>query len=211
MRRRWRSPSAARALFPRDTELRFREGVLLHELGRLNEARQAYLDVMNHSGEERHFSSVDRALTGFKARQNLAVVANDMGDLAEAERQWREVVREVPRYRQGWRGLGETLLRAGRYVETDSLVNGLLSNDGLLRIEGLLLKSRMAKAQGNQAAARDGLDRAIAECPDDLQTLRERCPFLFDHGTSDEAEQALRALIGALPMTGRRTTTSERC
>ena len=29
------------------------------------------------------------ALTGFKARQNLAVVAGDMGDLAEAERQWR--------------------------------------------------------------------------------------------------------------------------
>ena len=54
-----------RALFPRDTELRFREGVLLHELGRLGEARQAYLDAIS-MGDERHFSSVDRALTGFQ-------------------------------------------------------------------------------------------------------------------------------------------------
>ena len=136
-----------RALFPRDTELRFREGVLLHELGHLHEARQAYLDVLNHGGDERHFSSVDRALTGFKARQNLAVVASDMGDLAEAERQWREVVREVPRYRQGWRGMGETMLRAGRFAELDSMAENL-TTVAELRVEGMLIKSRAAKAQG---------------------------------------------------------------
>ena len=42
-----------RGLFPRDAELRFREGVLLHELGRLDEARRAYLDVLEHR-DERH-------------------------------------------------------------------------------------------------------------------------------------------------------------
>ena len=46
-------------LFPHDVELRFREGVVLHELGRLEEARQAYSAVLT-DGEERHFSSVDR-------------------------------------------------------------------------------------------------------------------------------------------------------
>ena len=47
-------------------------------------------------------------------RGKVAVLAaNDMGDLSEAERRWREVVREVPSYRQGWRGLGETLVRGG--------------------------------------------------------------------------------------------------
>ena len=56
--------------------------------------------------EERHFSSVDRGLTGFKARQNLAVLAGDMGDLAEAERQWREVVREVPCVSRGLARIG---------------------------------------------------------------------------------------------------------
>ncbi len=69
-----------RGLFPRDVELRFREGVLLHELGRLAEAKRAYLEVLGN-GEERHFTSVDRGLNGFKARQNLAVVASRDGRL----------------------------------------------------------------------------------------------------------------------------------
>ena len=94
-----------------EPELRFREAVMHQDQGRLDEARRAYLDVLNHHGEERHFSSVDRALTGYKTRQNLAVLALEMGDLAEAEQHWREVVRAVPYYRQGWRGLSETLLR----------------------------------------------------------------------------------------------------
>ena len=34
---------------------------------------------------------------------------------------------------------------------------------------------------------------------DDLETLRGRCQFLFDQGTSDEAEQALRELIDHSP------------
>jgi hypothetical protein len=60
-------------LFPDDVELRFCEGVLLQELGHPAEAERAYLDVLNNH-EERHFSSVDRALKGFKTRQNLAVL-----------------------------------------------------------------------------------------------------------------------------------------
>src|ERR1700679_1378599 len=162
--------------------------------GRLDEARRAYLDVLNHHGEERHFSSVDRALTGYKTRQNLAVLALDMGDLADAEQHWREVVRAVPFYRHGWRGLSETLLRAGRFAELDSLAENL-SSIPELRLEGLLIKSRSAKAQGTLPAARDALDCAVAERPDDWATLCERSRFLFEHGTADEADEALRALL----------------
>ncbi|MFI5455270.1 MAG: glycosyltransferase [Isosphaerales bacterium] len=186
-----------RRVFPRDTELRFREGVLLHDLGRLEESRRAYLDVLGN-GEERHFASVDRGLTGYKARHNLAVVANDMGDLAEAERQWCEVVREVPKYRQGWRGLAETLIRGGRLAEAEALAEKL-SEDGALRVEGLLIKSRTALGLGRFAETRDALDRAVAACPDDLETLRSRCQFLFEHGEPDEAEGALRSLIARAP------------
>jgi hypothetical protein len=60
----------ARGLFTQDVELRFREGVILHELRRLEEAAQAYRDVLVET-DERHFSSIDRGLTGFKARQNF--------------------------------------------------------------------------------------------------------------------------------------------
>jgi glycosyltransferase involved in cell wall biosynthesis len=61
------------ARFPEDLELRFRRGILLHELGRSREAVAAYLDVLENKGE-RYFTSVDRGIRGFKARQNLAVV-----------------------------------------------------------------------------------------------------------------------------------------
>jgi GT2 family glycosyltransferase/tetratricopeptide (TPR) repeat protein/2-polyprenyl-3-methyl-5-hydroxy-6-metoxy-1,4-benzoquinol methylase len=186
-----------RAMFPRDVELRFREGVLLHELGRLEEARRAYRDVLE-SREERHFSSVDRSLSGFKARQNLAVVANDLGELAEAEEQWRRVVAEVPGYRPGWRGLGETLIRRGRFEEAGAVAERLLSDESL-RVEGFLIKSRIALARGRIPDAVAELDRAAMEEPDDAEILSRRCQILFEHGKPDDAERALKSLIEHAP------------
>ena len=187
----------ARELFPQDAELRFREGVLLHDLGRMEEARRAYLDVLENR-EERHFTSVDRAITGFKARQNLAVVAADLGDMADAEHQWRAVVREAPRYRTGWRGLGDILLRLGRLNDAHSLAEKLIRDD-VLSVEGMLLKHRVALIQGRLQEARMQVTRATMEYPNDLEALRSLCQFLFAHGTPDEAELALRHLIARDP------------
>jgi O-antigen biosynthesis protein len=146
-----------RGLFPRDAELRFREGVLLHELGRLDEARRAYLDVLEHR-DDRHFTSVDRGLDGFKARQNLAVVAGDMGDFAEAERQWRQVVEEMPAYRAGWRGLGDALTRGGRLAEAEALAERMLAQPSN-RAEGHLLRHRLDLLSNRVDEARAELDR----------------------------------------------------
>jgi hypothetical protein len=86
-----------------------RSNARLRGLVRNDLAVLAAIDVLSLK-EDRHFASVDRALNGFNVRLNLAVLAADMGDLAEAELQWRAVVCEVPLYRAGWRGLAETLL-----------------------------------------------------------------------------------------------------
>ena len=104
----------------------------------------------------------------------------------------------MPYYRQGWRGVGDTMLRAGRFAELDSLAENLLTV-AELRVEGLLMKSRTAKARGMLGDARDALDRALAERPDDWATLCERSQFLFEHGTTDEADEALRALLDRRP------------
>jgi tetratricopeptide (TPR) repeat protein len=186
-----------RQLFPQDAELRFREGVLLHDLGRLEEAVQAYRDVLSNR-EERHFSSVDRGLAGFKARQNLAVVLTDLGRLDEAEREWHKVVSEVPAYRVGRRGLGEIFLRRGRFAEAAALAEEM-GGEASLRLEGLLLKSRIGMAAGSAEEARDWLERALAENFDDLEAVRWACQVFFEHGTPDEAERALRRLIERLP------------
>jgi tetratricopeptide (TPR) repeat protein len=186
-----------RALFPRDAELLFREGVVLQELRRFDEARRAYAEVLG-SWEERHFASVDRGLTGFKAHHNLAVMAAERGDLAEAEREWREVVTAAPGYRLGWRGLGETLTRQERYQDAEALAKTVQLHDAA-RTEGYLLESRVALALGNLPGARDALDRAAVENPNDREVLSSRAQFFFEHGTPEEAEAATLALIAHDP------------
>ena len=114
-------------------------------MGRLAEARNAYLSVLTEK-DERHLSSMVRGMDGFMAHQNLAVLATDMGDFPEAERRWREVVREIPRYRPGWQGLGDVLIRMQRLDEADQLAAELVE-DVPVRVEGLLLKSRLAQVR----------------------------------------------------------------
>lgn len=110
------------ALYPIDKELLFRSAMLHHHFGRLRQAAEAYLRVL-HGLEERHFSSVDGGLAGFKARFNLAIVYEDMGRLAHAEAEWRQIVRDVPDYAPARRGLGENLARQGKYAADTRLLN----------------------------------------------------------------------------------------
>jgi tetratricopeptide (TPR) repeat protein len=180
-------------LFQMDSELQFREGVILQDLGRLEEARQAYLGALS-SREGWHITSADPGLGGFKTRHNLAMLAEEMGDLPEAERQWREVIHQVPRYRQGWRGLGAILLKSGRINEAEALAEELVGNEAL-RIEGLLLQVWTAQARGNPERAREALACAVKERPDDLDTLRTQSQFRLQHGAADETEAALKSLL----------------
>jgi GT2 family glycosyltransferase/tetratricopeptide (TPR) repeat protein/2-polyprenyl-3-methyl-5-hydroxy-6-metoxy-1,4-benzoquinol methylase len=179
-------------LFPQDVELRFRQAILLHESGRLAEAVQVYRGVLEADGE-RHFSSVDRAMRGFKGRQNLALVYADMGDWPHAEEQWRQVIAEAPRYRQGWRGLGEVLLRQGKLGDAEELAGRLLA-DARLRCEGMMLKGHVAIIQGNFAQARQDLQRAVVESSDDPESWQALCRFLFEHGEPVETAEALQEL-----------------
>ncbi len=184
---------------PHDVELRFREAGALRELGRLAEARDAYMALIDdRTTGAFQFSSFMFGMKGYLARQNLAVLLKAMGDLAGAERQWREVVREVPRYRVGWRELGETLVRLQRLAEADQLADELLT-DAHVRVEGHLLKSRVALAKEQLAEARAALETALEEYPGDLGTLREGSNFFFHHGTDEEGERALWALLAREP------------
>jgi GT2 family glycosyltransferase/tetratricopeptide (TPR) repeat protein/SAM-dependent methyltransferase len=178
-----------RRLFPQDAELRFREGLLLHESGRLEEAVQAYQDVLGRT-EEPHFGSLDRGITGFKARQNLAVVYTDIGDLAAAEAQWRLVVDEMPTYRAGWRGLSENLLHQGKTAEAERLAKRLAHRTGL-ECEALIIKGQVATAHGDLDEAKEALERAVEAFPEDREAREARCRLLFEHGQPAEAERAL--------------------
>ena len=123
---------------PHDVELRFREAGALQELGRLAEARDAYMALLgDRASGEFQFSSVNLGMKGYLARQNLALLLKTMGDLPGAERQWCAVVREVPRYRLAWRELGENLVQQQRLADAEQLACELLL-DPHVRVEGAL-------------------------------------------------------------------------
>src|SRR5205823_5373179 len=136
-----------------------------------------YLSIFERR-EERHFTSVMRGINGYCTRQNLAAVYTQMEKLAQAEEQLRLVVQEVPRYRQGWRLLGENLLRQGNQEAARALVEELW-RDAVLRPEGAILKSRLAEGLGDLAGARAVLEQAVAESPKDRSLLDSLCRFLF--------------------------------
>jgi tetratricopeptide (TPR) repeat protein len=86
----------------------------------------------------------------------------------------------------------------GRIGEARALAEKL-RRETPLRVEALLLRSRVALAQGLPDDARRWLDLALSEDPHDLEVVRWACQVLFEHGTTDEAERALRRLIDRSP------------
>ncbi|MBV9124103.1 MAG: glycosyltransferase [Planctomycetes bacterium] len=193
----WAACREGLALTPADPELGFRAALLLHERGQVAEAAATYERLLA-APPERQFGSLDQGILGFKARQNLALVYQDLGDWGRAEEQWRRIVADQPGYRVGWRGLVEGLLHRGRLRQAEAVVEGMPER-GSLRAEKWLLRGQVAAAQGNLEEARRALERAVAAAPEDEPVRQALCRFLFDHGTPEEAEQALRELADRHP------------
>ncbi|MDB5387171.1 MAG: glycosyl transferase family 2, partial [Planctomycetaceae bacterium] len=85
-------------LYPADKELQFRNAMWLHEMGNLPAAAAEYQRVIQEPCEL-HFASRDAGIHSYKARHNLAIVYEEMGEFELAERQWSLILQEVPSYR----------------------------------------------------------------------------------------------------------------
>lgn len=187
-------------LFHNDPELQFRSGLIAHRKGNLDEAASAYNSALANR-DERHFSSIDRGITGYKARQNLALVYSEQGRHDLAELQWRHVIEEVPVYRPGWHGLGEALLKQQRFM-TAKVELEKMPVVPSLGSEATLWRHESAKARGEMSIAKRELEQAVESFPEDVELLRARGRFLFEHGEDSEAEQALLDLCRRQPSDG---------
>ncbi len=87
----------ARRDYADDKELLFRQAMLEHQLGRLDDAVRSYKTVLE-APVDRHFSSVDIGLAGYKARHNLALVYEDLGEMDLALQEWRVILNDYPGY-----------------------------------------------------------------------------------------------------------------
>jgi glycosyltransferase involved in cell wall biosynthesis len=83
------------SLDPEDAELLFRKGVLHRHRGELAEAESCWRPILGLHRPER-FCSVDQGIFGHLTRRNLAALAEERADHAEAARLWREVLAECP-------------------------------------------------------------------------------------------------------------------
>jgi len=98
-------------LFPDDKELLFRQAMLLHQTGQLPDAEQTYLRILQEP-TERHFTSVDRGIGDYKARHNLAIVYEDLGQPTRARQVWTDLLHSRPNYAPALLGV-RTVLRIG--------------------------------------------------------------------------------------------------
>ena len=184
--------------FPKDPELLFRNGLNSIDEGRLRAAELSYLAALANN-DDVHVTSIEWGMVGFKARQNLAAVYTLMGASHKAEEQWRRIVAEVPTYRDGWRGLFETLLEDGKLREAQETIERLLGGDPRLRATAVTLAARIAEAAGDVDAALSMLRQARREFPDDVAPLEDLSRILFLRGEPWEVEEALRELVRRQP------------
>jgi tetratricopeptide (TPR) repeat protein len=83
------------AIDPEDAELWFRKGIVHRRCHQPEEAERAWRRILSLRRPEK-FASLDQGIFGHVTRRNLAALAHERGDLAEAERLWRAVLAECP-------------------------------------------------------------------------------------------------------------------
>ncbi|WP_339735842.1 glycosyltransferase [uncultured Gimesia sp.] len=179
--------------FPGDKELLFRQAMLHHHFGRLIDAEKTYHRVLQEQ-TDRHFTSIDVGLCGYKTRHNLAVVYDEMGKYEQAEEQWRLIIEEIPTYTTAWKCLGETLLKANKLDQVEQLA---MTMRGQVepRIDGFILSARLLERQGHPDRAIELLENKLEQKPQELDLLRELCRLHFEQSTPEDSLIVLQCLV----------------
>ncbi len=82
-------------LDPQDAELWFRKAVVHRHRGESTEAERCWSRILSLKRPDQ-FCSVDQGIYGHLTRRNLAALAAERGDHAEAAKLWTDVLAERP-------------------------------------------------------------------------------------------------------------------
>jgi glycosyltransferase involved in cell wall biosynthesis/Tfp pilus assembly protein PilF len=180
--------------YPDDPELLYREGVLHTEQGDLLGAASC-LEQLLHSEPPPYFASVSVALRGYQGRHVLADVYRRLGRWEEAERQWRHVVAEQPKFLPGWLGLADLHLGAGHWEEFGQVLHRLdADTQAALEVAVLWARGHMARKEFDPAQRL--LHEAIGRWPRAMWPRVILSHALLQEGKDLEAaEEALRDVL----------------
>lgn len=112
---------AGRSEFPGDLEILAEESEVHWERRDLPAAERCLRELLAQP-DRGQFRSRIEGLGGVETRHKLAVICLETGRLPEAENEWRAVLRDEPRFRRAWLGLGEVLLRQDRRNELETVL-----------------------------------------------------------------------------------------
>jgi GT2 family glycosyltransferase/tetratricopeptide (TPR) repeat protein/2-polyprenyl-3-methyl-5-hydroxy-6-metoxy-1,4-benzoquinol methylase len=183
--------------YPRDPELWFRRGMVLHELGRLEESVEAYRRALAND-DDPHFSSIHRGIVGYTARHNLAVALSEMGRFEEAQAEWQAALLDRPDFVPALAGLGEALFFRGPREDACAVLGSLVERTpgdaGARQNHGAacLMAGRWEEAE-------QSLKESIALRPDSAAAHVYLGMALVRQERGEEARSAFRAALGYEP------------
>lgn len=172
-----------------DPELRFRCGIALAALGRLEEARDEYLAVVPDTSG--FFSSVDLGILTFKRLNNLALVCEQLGRHEEAVLHWREAIRANPSFAASAISMFEACMRRCDLLTAQEAVDALLCAEGPSDTWARL-RATVAEARGQDVDAELAIlmrQYPMATAPGMLLARR-----MIERGEEDHALPLLRRL-----------------
>lgn len=185
------------AFDPDDPELLFRQGIILHRLGKYNDAVASYLDSMF---KQRYVApkSVEMGIGDFLSRHNLAAVYVDMGRNDLAEMEYRRILATRPNYRPAYPLLARCLIAQGRIQTLECEIESITDNDHLV-CELALMRASLAATRKDVAEAKRQFALAVEADPLDVGARVTQCDYLFHNGTLDETVQSLGHLETLCP------------
>lgn len=181
---------------PGDSELLFRSGTLLQQLGQLDEAERCFCGVIEPK-RDRHFSSLDHGMLGIKAWHNLALLYQQRRQFDRSAQAWRQVLDYDRSNPAAWHGLLDVLTAARDATGLEQISSpqpGQLVPDEMR----LLARARLAAQNGNPRAAVCELEEA-ANGHSSVELLNEMCELAFNHELLDVAERGLAELTRLSP------------
>jgi glycosyltransferase involved in cell wall biosynthesis len=187
-----------KALFPKDVELWFEEGLLLQAKKDSASAQRCFEHILNLP-QLPCYVGLDAGLRGHLARHHLALALREQSRPSDAEAQWRAATTECPHFGPAWLGLAEVCLEQQRGGEVEKMIDRL-SEEAQGKPIIAVLRARVCLSRGQHDAACRIMQDAIGQAPRFIWLRMLLSDMLiYDGQDLDEAQKQLNEILAIDP------------